>query len=363
MDETVNEPQKTAVIKTLAIIGFIVALILVAWLAVQAVRLVPTAFTTLASIAHGLKQQEPTEFTIATGTNIINAGETLTISWTKPSEKGAYVFSYKCTEGVGAEIRDSAGELSSIGCDSEISLADDTQSVAIIFSSEKSRFVDIAYTIGFTLDGTEVAEKREGLITVVNPGISSHNVVSNTDGTVETNTTGMPMNTSTSTDNGLSTPNVRASTTQSAATSTQPTILYKTVPVVVTTMPVSNPNGQSDLAVTFIGVGTYNTTTKNFSPQSSLKRDERAALRFEVKNIGTKTSERWSFMASLPTDPTFIYRSPVETALKPNERQVVTLQFTTTNKDTNARIAVTAMGGNDLITGNNLFLKQISVSN
>jgi hypothetical protein len=55
MQQLSTEPQKDRAIKIFATIGFIVTLIFIAWLAVQAVRLVPVAFGTLASIATELK--------------------------------------------------------------------------------------------------------------------------------------------------------------------------------------------------------------------------------------------------------------------------------------------------------------------
>lgn len=347
MNETSDEAQKTTVIKTLAIIGFIVALIFVAWLAVQAVRLIPVAFNTLASIADGLRNDKETAFTIATGTNIINIGETLTISWTKPAEEGEYVFSYQCTEGVSAEMRNSAGELISVACDTEMPLAEDDNTVAVIFSSEKSRFVDVSYTIGLIGGEGEIADERDGIITIVNPEISANGVASS-DNNVATSTT---------TDSEAEEPPTPAA---SVASSTEP-ILYRTVPTVVTMYPVSNPSGYADLAVTFIGVGTYNTSTKTFTAKSSLDEDERGALRFEVKNIGTKTSGTWYFIAGLPTDPKFTYHSPATAALKPNERQVITLQFDNVSKDSDKRITVAVTGGNDAKTANNSFTKRIEI--
>ncbi len=372
MYETEKDLQKTAVIKTLAIIGFIVALIFVAWLAVQAVRLVPEAFKTLASIASGLKHSKDSDFTISTGANTINTGETLNISWTKPSQNGTYTFSYKCTDGVAAEMRASTGELTNVACDNAVPLTKYSESAAVIFSSEKGRFVDVHYTIAFTPDGTALANERTGVITVVNPGINAQNpapTTSTTSTVVTTNTTSMPLATTTNTTS--TTTNAAPTTTpwptHTPATTTTPVTkpkpLFKTVPVVVTRMPVSNPNGFADLAVTFIGVGTYNPNTNTFNPQTALTGSAAAALRFEVKNIGTKTSGDWQFSATLPTDPTFTYNSPVEAGLKPNERQVITLQFTAASSGSSVQTTVAVTGGNDLITSNNFFSRQITISN
>lgn len=260
MNESGNEERKTTVIKTLAIIGFIVALILVAWLAVQAVRLGPAAFDKLASIADGLHKDKDTEFTIATGT-----------------------------------------------------------------------------------------------VTVVNPDIHANDGVATNNPPAEPDEDDAPLDTIPNT--GLDEePDVPAPITPAP----QPT-LYKTVPVTVTTVPVSNPNGYTDLAVRFIGVGTYNGGTKTFNAKTSLDEDELGALQFEVKNIGTKTSSEWYFTASLPTDSDFTYRSNANVPLKPNERQIVTLQFDGMSEDNSARVSATITGGSDTTAANNSFSKQIEI--
>lgn len=347
MNDTSNESQKTTVIKTLAIIGFIVALVFVAWLAVQAVRLAPVAFKTLASIADGLKRDNETEFTIATGASIINTGETLTISWTKPNDdENKYVFSYQCTDGVTAEIRESTGATSTVACDTEVLLTQQENSLAVTFFSEKSRFVDVPYTIGFGASGEN---KREGLITVVNPEISAHDIPNEDTDNISGATPDLNLNTGVGDEPPVPAP-----------ASTQP-IGHATVPVVVTTIPVSNPNGYTDLAVTFVGIGVYNTDTEKFTVRSFLDEDERGALRFEVKNIGTKTSATWYFSATLPTNPSFTYSSSANAALKPNERQIITLQFDTVSGDSDERIVVAVTGGNDTILTNNSFTKQIEI--
>lgn len=251
MNGAQGEEQKTAVIKILAIVGFIATLVFVAWLAVQAVRLAPTVFTTFVSVARGLKQSQ---------------------------------------------------------------------------ESEKNQ--------------TPVA--------------------SDTTKTLKTSTVGIPHGTST--DMNTSRPADTAPMTKVTASSTKPTLTYKTVPIVVTTMPVSNPAGSSDLAVMFIGVGTYNTDTKKFVARSSLTGGERAALQFEVKNIGTKTSGDWYFSVNLPTTPTFTYSSPTEAELKPNERQVVTLQFTAPRGGSTQFVTAAVTGGNDTAMTNNYFSRQITIS-
>jgi hypothetical protein len=341
-----QERQKMTTIKTLAIIGFIVALVFLAWLAVQAVRLAPAGWGKLSSLVTGAKTETP-EFTIATGANRINVGETLTVSWTRPAEEGEYSFSYQCADGVAAEIVSEDGNRSPIGCDTDLSLGTDVSSVAIVFSSEKNRYVDVSYTLSFKTANDETPYERVGTVTVVNTSLSANGVAEGESTTTEP----------TPDTNEPETPAPNTNTTRT------PPVQYRTVPVTVTRMPVSNPNGYTDLAVTFIGVGTYNANTKIFTPKTSLREGERAALRFEVKNIGTKTSSEWYFNATLPTGTDLVFKSTANAPLKPNERQVITLQFDGVSENGDERVVVTVIGGDDAITANNSFSKVISITN
>lgn len=346
MNDSGNERQKAAVIKTLAIIGFIVALIFLAWLAVQAVRLGPSAFRTLGSIAESLRRgrQEDAGFAITPSAETVNTGEMLTILWTPDEREGQYVFSYQCAEGVMTEIKDADGNLSRIECGIDTPLSADSTGLEIVFSSERERTVSIPYTLAFIIEEEERIE-RTGTVTVVNQSISE-------EGLAEAPAAEEPpVN---------ETPLEDIPNTGLYDDEPEP-VRYRTVPVVTTAMPVSNPNGSADLAITFIGVGSYNTETKRFTTKTSLEEGARAALQFAVKNIGTKTSDEWYFSASLPTDPEYTYTSTANTGLRPNERQVITLQFDNVSEDGENRVTASVTGG-DINTANNSFSRTISVS-
>ncbi|MBI4086381.1 hypothetical protein HY416_00145 [Candidatus Kaiserbacteria bacterium] len=356
MNGTENERQKTTIIKTLAIIGFIVALVFVAWLAVQAVRLAPAAFDTLGSIAASFRNEQ-TQFTLSTDTTLLNTGEILTVSWTRAGADGTYAFSYQCTDGVVAEIRDESGNLSKVECDTNVPLGKNTESAAVVFSSERSRYADVPYTIEFTPDGEE-PQAQTAKVTVVNPAVSEDGLATTDNGTVaeEDNNDSAPPE-----PRPEPTPEPEETSDPEPPSADIPPVQYRTVPVVVTKMPESDPSGFTDLAATFIGVGTYDTSTKIFTPHSSLEEDERGALRFEVKNIGTKTSDVWYFSATLPTDADFTYKSSANAPLKPNERQIITLQFDDVSKDGSERISATVTGGGDINAANNSFSKTVDI--
>lgn len=131
---------------------------------------------------------------------------------------------------------------------------------------------------------------------------------------------------------------------------------YKTVVTYKT--PVSDPKGYSDLLTTFYAVGSM-TSNGRFVQTNYLERDEESALQFKVKNIGTKTSTEWHFVAELPDGSTVTSRPQLP--LKPSETATLTLVFdgVESRSDDTARISVA--GGDDVNPSNNSFKVQIEI--
>lgn len=300
----VPEEKKESLTKVFAIVGFIAIILFAVWLAVQIVSLIPSAFSSLASLADSVynydKQQD---LVVATPNSVVNAGESVTVTWTKMRKEGVYSFTYKCTDGVAIDAKNAAGEVVSVACDTPFSL-DGKTSVDLIVASEKFRFVDVSYTITFSQIGVKnSALSTTKTITIVNPSVP-------TAGTAQTPATQTP-----------ATPTVAATTTVKTPSHVAgtPTTVKKYIYVV----PTSNPNGKIDLQVTYLGVGTLN--GKVFTPATAIRTDQNGAIQFEIKNIGTKTSDVWDYTAALPASIT--YASGPQLALKPNERAVITLGF------------------------------------
>ena len=93
------------------------------------------------------------------------------------------------------------------------------------------------------------------------------------------------------------------------------------------TITVSDPNGFVDLSVQILETGTIDKTTNEFTATSSVSTYDRVAVKFEVKNIGTKSSDNWTFNAVLPTYPLHIYHSKGQQILGPGDRIVFTIGF------------------------------------
>lgn len=159
------------------------------------------------------------------------------------------------------------------------------------------------------------------------------------------------------------TPEVEVPDNKPVATSTPTTpakpapVQYKTVATYVT--PVSDPNGYTDLAVAFVAVGKLNSSGR-FVASDSVEEDEQNAMQFTVKNIGTKTSSEWGFVAELPNNGEM--SSKVQKPLKPSETSTLTVVFEmddSNNKDRYAEVKVT--GGNDTTSANNSFRTKVRV--
>lgn len=99
----------------------------------------------------------------------------------------------------------------------------------------------------------------------------------------------------------------------------------------VTSINVSNPNGQIDLAVQILGTGIITTDTGTFIAVSPINTSQKGAVRFEVINLGGKESGSWTFNAVLPTYPRHIFHSTSQKSLLPGDRIEFTLGFDQVN--------------------------------
>jgi hypothetical protein len=338
----VTEEQKSSATKALAIVGFLVVIIFAVFAAVQVVRFIPSAFSSLASLADSVyNYREKEQLTVATKETVVNAGDSFTITWNKLRQSGSYAFSFACQDGVSLEAR-IGGAILPLTCGESTDLGDVT-SLEVRPSSEKERFVDLSYTVTFTPEKNPSAIKsQDGKVTVVNATIP---------------VTGLAENPAPQTTTGETAPANTPATKPAKPTYTAGTPV--TVTKYVYTLPVSNPKGTTDLAVTYLGVGTLTGTT--FIPQTRIDRDTVDAVQFQVKNIGTKTSGEWSFTADLPGGST--YESKDQAPLKPNERAVITLEFGELAHSGSEKISVEIDTKNDAHANNDEFTKTIKVVN
>lgn len=309
--------KKESILKTLAIVGFIGIIILISWLSVQLVHVMPSAFSSLASLAEGLDQQsiknaddnEPASFTVTSEATLVNNGESMKLFWDTARVQGTYTFAYSCTGGVSIDILDVNEGLQNIACDTNYNIGN-TDSINIQIESEKKRFENVNYTVSFlATNDTKPRATGKSSFTVINSDIQDVLASDTEDSTPaeETETTVGDSGAET----GVETP-----------VDSTPTYEQE----FVYTIPTSDPNGRTDLFTKFLSTGNI---TANAYFSGTIEKNDSGALQFEVKNFGTKTSEDWTYSMTLPGGG--VYTSTEQAGLKPNERAVITIGFPTTD--------------------------------
>ena len=344
-DATKN--KKKSSLKVIAIVAFLGLIALVAWLSIQLVNNTPGAFISLASIAESVNQQtsvsesvskEPTKLVVASNKNLINTQETIDISWDSTQTRGSYTFSYICAEGVAIDVVDDTNSFKNISCDTNYNLGN-VDSLTLLVESEKNRFENISYSISF-LTASDTTANANGIASfmVVNSAIPTEEIVQ--DEVVL----------------DIEQPVIDVVIVEPEVENTPVVVAPVPVvePVFVYAIPTSDPNGRVDLSTQFIATGIIIGNT--FFPQV-ITRDQDGAIQFEVKNFGTKTSDKWTFMITLPNDT--VYESKTQQPLKPNERAVLTIGFSAA-ESTRHTFAVTLDEGTDANKVNDEFVQVVN---
>lgn len=304
-------------VKILALIGVIALLAFAVWGTVQVTRMAPGAFTAAVANFSALfvgNDDERIRFVLESHT--LTAGDEVTIRWNHESTRaGAYLFRYDCAEGVSLETRDENGRIEAIRCGNPYTVTtseseDNTYAFQLTPYSTESRFIDVPIALTFVpTNEREATVQGTTLLTIINTSINA-NGITNGETDNESPQTSTPV-----------TPNRGAQTNE-----------YQVIGG-GTGSPtgVSNPLGTPDLAVTVLAVGYVDRLGETFTPSASIDENQRAAIRFEVRNVGDKLSGEWTFEAELPVkgrSGAFTYE-PRENqrSLNPGERIEYTLGF------------------------------------
>lgn len=317
--EPVDEESKNSTIRVLAIIGSIAVIILGVWLAVKFVQVLPNAFSSLASMAENIYSGRTVDtLGVTEEKQVVNSGEAFTISWNDTARDGSYVFNYVCADGISVDVRANNEVTPAVSCVSGLVLPANVHSIEVVAKSEKKRFIDIEYSVAFVKNSEEEPSLTENrTVTIVNAGIPDTRLADEGGTTDETGTD--------QTGTGDVAEAMPKPSTGSGGTTAAP--LPK--PQTKTVIPQSDPNGYTDLRVSVLGTGTVNHGV--FEPTSVVDSGERGIIVVEVRNIGTKTSDRWDFDMELPNGGDYSFDN--ESGLKPNERLVLTIEFDTDDLD------------------------------
>lgn len=338
----VTEAKKSQVLKTLAIIGFLAVIALIAWFSVQLVNVAPNAFSSLASLADSVQQYQNqivdqredkqdssgTLLVVTSNKSLVDTGETIVLNWTEARVPGSYVFAYDCADGVAIDIVSEDG-VRSVACNTNYNIGN-VNTLAIAVDSEKDRYADVTYSLSFLgTSDVEPSATDSANLTVVNTKIA---LVTETETEIVETETNIVAEEEISTETEVA-PEVVTETSEEntveeviSEPETQPEVPE---PETVTyeqqftyTIPVSDPNGRVDLSTRFLSVGTI---VDNQFYTGDVYAIGEGAIQFEVRNLGTKTSEEWTFRVSLPNGQQ--YDSGTQAVLKPNERATITIGF------------------------------------
>ncbi len=352
----VSPEKKDSIMKSLAIAGFISIVVLIAWLSIQVVQLIPNAFSSLASLAESVNQYQQSiidtdgvvPITVTSDQTIINAGDNVTLSWDSANVAGSYTFSYACEDGVAVDLISNDG-VRSINCESNYNIGD-TTSLSLKIDSEKNRYAELAYTVAFLrTNDTEPRASGTASVTVVNTVIAD-GIVTNPEEVAVATTTPVTEEEETTTPEPESPVVVTPPVTTPPARPTTPTYTQEYTYAI----PVSNPNGRTDLSTRFLNIGVI---SNNTFITKAITQSAAGAIQFEVKNIGTKTSGTWTYSVTLPDGTT--YTSGNQKALRPNERAVLSIGFSAPQKSSHTFV-VNVKESTDITTINNRFSQTIT---
>lgn len=352
MNNQVPEERKVALTKTFAIVGFVAIILFAVWLSVQVVSLMPSAFSSLASLADGVYNYKPnSDMMVTTKNSVVNASETFTINYTTASEDGLYTFSYECVDGVALSVM-VENTFVATNCDTPVAI-DGSGSTELSIESEKQRFTDVAFTITFTgVDGAELAADNQ--VTIVNASIPTTVAVATGAETDDSISIGTISDIQTGT---YPEPEVAGESVSPTTPITvgQPEIVEEFIYAI----PTSDPNGTVDLAVRFLGVGIL-TDNNTFIRTGVIGLGQTGSFQFEVKNLGTKTSDEWSYETTMPGD--IDYESDTQAPLKPNERAVITLGFTGLTQTGVESFGAAIETDEDVLESNNHFISAVTIT-
>lgn len=317
------------VVKVLVIVGFLATIVLFLWFGAKMIALLSPSFANLASVTETMREYGPVnDLELQADKDIVNSGESFRASWNDTQQTGEFIFSYECVDGVTVLVRDENERFVPIRCTETLTLPATVHGLFLSIDSRQLRFADVMLNLTFISSEEQITLVDTTQVTVINASVVGD--VTNTDG--ETPEDAIP-------DAAQST----TTETGDAAPPPQP----QDTPV---SPPQSSPNGYVDLAVTILGVGEVRNNA--FQVTAGLNGDGPNALKFDIENTGTKTSDTWRFFVDLPGGTTF--RSDVQAPLRPQEHAVIVLTFELEDIDSDsAQVSVEAEVSEDITLTNN----------
>ena len=274
----------------------VLLVVLVVWFVI---KVVPKTFsffrngiaTTLTSVF------TPNEDISTVDKKTISSGESFGLSLGDDTKGDLYTFYFPCTDGVSFSLIDE--QKTKIECGNNFFLLNRDSNVSVTGFSTENRIVLVPIKIGVQKQDSQTIETFSDFkMTIINKNFSAP--VEDTP--VNTNTNITPTNNT-----------------------------YTSV--------INTYVGKADLSIKILDTGIINKSTLQFTKTSNISSTDRVGIKFEVKNIGDKTSGVWNFTATLPSQSSPSYQSDTQISLKPGDKIEFTLGFDDPTGTTGANIA------------------------
>lgn len=263
--------------RIVAVLGLIAVLLLGAWGIIQLAFFIPTLVSNIGNGIGGLFTREPAPESITVSVPAtVTPSQAFSLNWRHLEAAGAYSYSiaYACQSGLSLEAPLPNSETQRVPCNTPFNFTNASSSVRLtpVYTGTRSA------TTTFTVSATELAT---GAVTAT--GSAGTTVAAR-----------------------AATPASAAPTTPTQTPSTQYVPSGRT----------QNLYGSADLAVRITSV-----------PQNA-RVGTRTSVQFVVENVGTNVSPQgWSFDATLPYLPTYVYSSARQQLLYPGDKIVYTLGY------------------------------------
>lgn len=275
-----------------AVLGFVAILLAGLWATVQLVKQV-SRFSTDFSMPTLSLPWSHKDALVLHPTDTLTSGTEATLKWdVNTTDAGTIAFSYACRKDFYIKVQTPDSDYRAIPCNAPYTMPSTDTSLSIIpmLQDGADDLPDAPFSLVFTPAEGETFS-AQGALVVLHDAAAVAVTPEPTEGK-----------------DGVSgeRPVVHAPTKTVASTATR--TVTKTVAV-----RNSDPNGVADLAVQVLDAG--------------LVAAGKYSIKFEVSNLGTKVAEGWTFTASLPTNPPYIYISGPQQALYAGERMELLLTF------------------------------------
>lgn len=324
--------------KWLAVFGLFALVLALAWFIFTVIAFIPNALSLAGSALFTSEQEEIQTSEIILGTMVTPAvnDEIITLSWEHSPEPplGSYAVWFACADDVTVQVVTPDDGMQSINCETYYNIGERT-SLNVLFQSPSTEITSIDYEIAFVPEDENLEQQGSvGTIVIENPALAlreddKEDIEEEADIIDETE--------------------VEEEAIEQPAPEYREDIVYQ--------VPQSDPQGATDLGVRFFGVGILENET--FTAQPSFEQSKRGAIRFVVTNHGTRTSENWTYTATLPNGQ--IYESPTQMPLRPNENATISLGFRSPAETGTYPFSVAIETTRDISTANHSFSWSVSV--